>query len=358
MTVSTKRAFLRGLACAGLAPLVAPTLLAAQPSARPVRAPKKFRMILNANFSSPQGWLLLALDRGYLAAEGIELELTTGEGAFKAAPRMAAEGYDLGYGDVNSLIEVVAKGHGETGVGVFMMHNSTPSAICVKSDGPIKTLADLNGKTITGHDRDVALKTFPAFCKKTGVDLASVKSPIFGGGMTDQVKAMLAPGGVDGLFGYVSTIRSAIVAGGLDLDAVRFIKYIDHVPDLYGSSVMASRRMMQEEPEALAAIIRAFNRGVRDEAANRDAVLDAVLKRDPKMNRASEKIRLDTTLELEMANPEGKRLGIGDVDDARLTRAVALVCETNGMPRTPALKDVFDRRFLPPVSERVTTLAS
>ena len=58
-----------------------------------------------------------------------------------------------------------------------------------------------------------------------------------------------------------------------------------------------------------------------------------------------------------MAHAEGKRLGIGDVDDALLGRAIALIAETNGLPRVPALREVFVRDFLPPAAERVTTLA-
>jgi NitT/TauT family transport system substrate-binding protein len=58
-----------------------------------------------------------------------------------------------------------------------------------------------------------------------------------------------------------------------------------------------------------------------------------------------------------MSSAEGRTLGIGDVDDTRLARSVALVAETNGLPREPDIREVFVRDFLPPVGERVTTLA-
>ncbi|MCU0963590.1 MAG: hypothetical protein MUF08_00705 [Burkholderiaceae bacterium] len=37
-------------------------------------------MLLNTGFSSPQAWLWLATARGYLAEEGIALDLTQGAG--------------------------------------------------------------------------------------------------------------------------------------------------------------------------------------------------------------------------------------------------------------------------------------
>jgi NitT/TauT family transport system substrate-binding protein len=66
-------------------------------------------MLLNTGFSSPQAWLWLAMARGYLAAEGIALDLTPGAGAYTAAQRMVDGPFDLAYGDVNALIEVCAR---------------------------------------------------------------------------------------------------------------------------------------------------------------------------------------------------------------------------------------------------------
>ena len=53
-----------------------------------------------------------------------------------------------------------------------------------------------------------------------------------------------------------------------------------------------------------------------------------------------------------IATPEGQRLGAGDLDDARLTRAIAQAVEVFQLPRTPAPGDVFNRAFLPPMAER------
>lgn len=312
------------------------------------KGPKTFRMVLNTSFSSPQAWLLLAQDRGYLDEAGIALELTAGEGAYTAPSRMAAQGFDLGYGDINALIVLAASGSDLAPIGIQMMFGASPSAIAVKADGPVGGPADLPGRTIIGHDTDVALRTFGAFCLRAGVDRSRVTCREMHGDLHALIVAMLESDGVDGVFGYVSTIRSALAAKGVDDRAtLRFIPYADHVPELYGSCVMASPRMLEEEGAALAAIVRAFGRGILDMRADPQAAIDAVARRRPDIPRAAERLRLRTTLEIEMAtlpHPASP----GEVDLARLTSAIALIVESQGLPATPRADRIFTNRFLAP----------
>jgi len=323
---------------------------ASRPAERASRSPgaKTYRLLLNTTFSAPQAWLLLAQDRGYFEQEGVALDLTTGEGAYSAAPRMALEGFDLAFGDANSLIELAAAETGAPLVGVFMLFQASPSAIAVKRDGPIHAPSDLQGRTILGYANDVALRTFGPFCLSAGIERTGVKWRRFDGHMPDQVRHLLASDENDGVFGYVSTISAALAAGGVDPErAVRFLRYADYAPELYGSCIMASQRMIREEPAALTAILRAVDRGVRDMLSDSEAALDAVARRDPNMARGAEALRLATTLELEMGGLGARTRDLGDVDDERLTQAIALMVEGAKLKRTPALAEVFTRQFLP-----------
>jgi NitT/TauT family transport system substrate-binding protein len=57
-----------------------------------------------------------------------------------------------------------------------------------------------------------------------------------------------------------------------------------------------------------------------------------------------------------MAHPEGARIGIGDMDDQRLARLITQIVQTKRLPRTPSVREVFDRSFLPPLEQRVRSL--
>ena len=58
-----------------------------------------------------------------------------------------------------------------------------------------------------------------------------------------------------------------------------------------------------------------------------------------------------------MNGPEVPRLGIGDIDEARMARAIDTVAEANNLSRKPAVADVFSRAFLPPLEDRPRAVA-
>ena len=162
MTFSARSLMIAATAAIALAgPLAAVTPAAAQ---------TKLKVVLNWKYQGPQGMFFLADDRGYFKAEGIEVQLDQGNGS-GGVPALVGNGtYDVGFGDLNALIELAAKKPEDAPVAVYVMYNQPPFTIAVKADGPIKTAKDLEGKSIGGPANDGALKLFPAFCKIAKID--------------------------------------------------------------------------------------------------------------------------------------------------------------------------------------------
>lgn len=248
------------------------------PAAVPARdTPRRLRMLLNTGFSSPQAWLWLALGRGYLAKEGIALDLTPGAGAYTAAPRMVQGAYDLAYGDVNALVELCARRPDAAPRGVYMVFNASPSCVLVAADPTL-------------------------------------------------------------------------------LRRVRFLRYADFVPDLYGSVVMASQALLRDEPALVRRLLRALNQGVVDMLRDPAAALDSVLQAVPGLQRGPEHARLMATLALEMnaaLPPAGATQLLGGVDHARMECSIALMAAGSALPRRPSAHDVFDAAHLPPAQAPV-----
>lgn len=330
--------------------LAAPSLLRAQGRSAPLR------MLLNTSYSSPQAWLLLAQANGHLSREGVELELTEGAGAYTAAPRMVEGAFDLGYGDINSLIEVSARNPRAAPVGIYMMFNASPSCILVSAEGPICHPSQLSGQRLVGHGSDVALRTFGALGRHLNLDVGSIAITHAWAGMAGMAEDVLA-GRATGAFGYVSTFSGALTAADPSLlRRVRFLRYADLVPDLYGSVVMASQRLLRDEPELLTRVVRALNRGVVDMLRDPEAGLTALARLRPHANRDAERVRLQATLDLEMnpALPAGSSLmALGDADLARFERSIALMAASSALPRLPSAQEVFTRAHLPPAAERI-----
>ena len=70
-------------------------------------------------------------------------------------------------------------------------------------------------------------------------------------------------------------------------------------------------------------LVRAINRALKESVASPDAAIAVLTKAEPLINTDIEKRRLTYVYDTLMATPEAKRLGIGDVDDARLARNIA-----------------------------------
>lgn len=338
--------------------LAATAGLAAAALPRPAlaQATTKLRMVLNWRYQGPQCFFFLAQDRGFLREEGLEIEMDQGNGSGAAVGAVGSGSYDLGFGDINALITLIARAPAgaATPLAISALYNRPPFTIAVKADGPIKVPKDLEGRTIGGPANDSALKLFPAFAKVAGIDPAKVNVTNMQPNLREQ---MLQRNQVEGVFGFVNTIRFSAKLVGIDPDKdFRYIDYGDYGMDLYSNAMIASRRLATEKPEALRGLLRAINRGLKETLKDYDAAIESVAKREPLINKAVEKERLDATLKAEMSHPEGRTIGIGDVDDARFRKSIGIVAEAEGLPRVPAPEEVFSRAFLPPLSERVTTL--
>ena len=316
------------------------------------------KLLLNTSLSGPVAFFLLAEDRGYLRDAGVSLTFSPGGGAAVIVPQVVTGTFDLGYGDMTALIERIARGPEGTGpVAIYTTFNTVPFTIAVAANGPIRTPKDLEGRTLSGHPIDAALITFDMFATATNIDAGKVKVVKLADGMGAQVADMLKGRQADGVFGFVNTIIASVTPLGIAASDIRFLNYADHLPDMYGNTLFVTRELYREGTAALPGLVRAVNRALADTVASPDAAIDALVKRDPSARRDVNHTRLVGTLNSEMAHPEGARLGIGDMDDARLERLIKLVVTAKKLPRTPSVREVFDRSFLPPDGERIRTLA-
>lgn len=320
--------------------------------------PRRLRFILNTFVSGPQAWFFLADERGYFRDAGLAVDMTPGDTLANAVPRVASGEFDTGYGDLNALIELAARGSAPDVVAVFATFNASPYTIAVPAASDAATPRDLEGRRLATHPNDAALRMLPELATATGLDPQRLEIEVSTLHHRNILGLMLAEREWAGVFGFVNTLRAAAIEGGIDPDRdLRFLEYRTFMPDPYGAAVMVRRSLAERDPAVVAGLVGAVNRGVADVVADVDAAIDAVARRDPGIDRIANRARLAGTLALEMAHPEGARLGIGDVDDARLARAIDLIVAAKRLPRRPAVDEIFTRRFLPAPEARVRSLA-
>jgi NitT/TauT family transport system substrate-binding protein len=296
----------------------------------------------------------VAQDKGYYKDEGLEVTLDQGNGSGAGVPLVANGTYDAAFGDVNALIELAAKKPDDAPIAVYVMFNQPPFTVAVKADSPIKTPKDFPGKTLGGAANDGALKLFPALCKLTKIDCTKVNITNMQPNLREQ---MLMQGQVDGVFGYVTTLRFAAKGINIDPDTqLRLIRFGDYGMDLYSNTIIVSAKFAKENPAAVKGFLKALTRGVKDAMADPKAAVAAVAKREQLIKPELELAKLQATMTDDMSHPEIATIGLGDIDEARMAKSIEILVMAKELPRAPAVKEIFDRSFMPPLADRPTVI--
>ena len=169
---------------------------------------------------------------------------------------------DVGFGDVNALIRLAGTKPEEAPICVYQMYNKPPFTVAVLADSDIKTAKDLQGRLLGGAVNDGALKLFPAFANVAGLDTSKIEILNFKSNLREQ---MLKNKKVEGVFGYVNTIRFSAKLSGMNPDKdIRFISYGDYGMDLYSNGLIIPKAMAADQPEMVKGMVWAVNQGVKD----------------------------------------------------------------------------------------------
>src|SRR5215217_4516539 len=135
-TLMSIRRFVLG----AVAGLLAATAAAAQ-------SPVRFS--LDWRWEGPAAPFAVALDKGYFQAEGLDVTIDPAAGSREPISRVASGTYDVGFGDVNSLVRFRDENPGTDIKAVMVIYDRPPFAVIGrKSRGITKEASSLQAKKL------------------------------------------------------------------------------------------------------------------------------------------------------------------------------------------------------------------
>ena len=314
------------------------------------RADVDIKFTLDWKFQGPTAAFLVAADKGYYAGEGLDVSIDSGNGSAGAVTRVAGGAYQMGFADINALVDFNAKNPGQSVKAVMMAYDAPPFSLFTLRKNKIEKAEDLVGRKLGAPVFDASYKLFPAFAHQTGIDEAAVERVNMDPALRET---MLVRGEVDFISGHFFSSMLDLKSKGVAEDDIKYFLYADYGMDFYGNAVIASARFMAEQPDAVAGFIRATVKGWKDVIADPEGAIDVVAKSDPLIDKKLELERLQLALDVNVLTPHVQKNGIGDVDEDRLRSAIAQLAIAYGLTATPAPADVWTSDFLPPAKDRM-----
>jgi NitT/TauT family transport system substrate-binding protein len=308
--------------------------------------PIKFQ--LDWRFEGPAALFLTPAAKGYFKDAKLDVSIDAGNGSGGTVTRVASGAYDMGFADLAALMEFHANNPDAPNkpVAVMMVYNDTPASVMALKKSGIKTPADLSGRKLGAPVFDAGRRAFPIFAKAnnvSNVQWTAMDPPLR--------ETMLVRGDIDAITGFTFTSLLNLEARGAKIEDIVVLPYPQFGVKLYGNVVIASPKMVKENPAAIKAFLQAFAKGAKDVIANPAAAINDVKARDGIINVAMETRRLQMAIDTVINSPNARAEGFGQVNGPRLTLMASQVSDAFNTKTRVNPDVIWNGSFLPTAAE-------
>lgn len=244
-------------ACGG--PAASPTPLADVPSPTP-RALRHIRLPMGFTPSVQYAPFYVAVDKGYFAAEGIELEF---DYSFETDGVALVGSNTLPFAVVSGEQVLLARAQGLPVTYVMAWFQKFPVAVLAQADSGILTPADLRGKKIgTPLLNGANFVGLRALLANAGVQPEEVTIEAIG---FNQIPALTARQ-VDAVVVYANNEPIRLTAQGEKFNVMPVGDYVS----LAANGLLSNEDTIAKEPELVRGFVRALAHGINDTMAHPD----------------------------------------------------------------------------------------
>jgi NitT/TauT family transport system substrate-binding protein len=278
-------------------------------------AQEKYKTTFNMSWL-PQGSVagfLVAIDKGYYAAEGLDVNAVRGFGGLRTINEIDQGLFEFGYGNPDGVILNRTKG-GKTRI-VGAVNATNPGGICFV-EGRInpKNVADLKGLVLGAAAGTPVTATFPALLKLNKLPADHIK-------MVQLQGSVIYSALVDGTINFYECWHGSGTpilehqARAQNLK-IGFLSYEDMGLQTIGSGIATTEAMIEKRPEIVQKFVKATYRGYEFLQKNPEESADIVKKMFSESDRA---VVLDQIHDINklIKGPGADKNGLGWIDPGR-----------------------------------------
>ncbi|MEP9379084.1 ABC transporter substrate-binding protein [Aquabacter sp. CN5-332] len=286
---------------------------------------------------------------GLFREAGINAVVDGSSGSGEAINRVASGAYDVAYGDIGTLAEFWVRNPEPAPKLVMVILDRSAQSVVSLKKANITGLKDLVGRTVGTGQADASSRMFPAILKINNIPIDKIDLKRVEQRLRDS---MLIRGDVDAVIGFDSTILFNLATQNIAVDDTNVIYYADNGFNFYGNGLLVSKALIEKNPDLVkrltAAVAKAWIATIKDPKAT----ISALAERDPVTDEALEVKRLQWILNKNVVTPATRANGLGYMDKKKMEDGLKILAEGFAMEKVPTIADLYDDRFLPPLSDR------
>jgi NitT/TauT family transport system substrate-binding protein len=290
-----------------------------------------------------------AEESGITKELGFSMKIDGSPGSGESIGRVASGSHAFGFADASTLVEFTARNPDEAPRMLLSIFDRFPACVLSLSAKPIDTLKDMEGARIGVGAASASTKVLPALLERSNIDPKKVNWTTVDVKLRDS---LLLRGSIDGVIGFDYTSIFNLIDAGAKMEDLHFLYFSDFGFSFPSNSLIASRTMIEKEPDlcrrVALATARAWKASVKDPAAT----IATVVKREPLLQTKVEVARLEWVINKHVLTDNVRAHGLGNLDPARMAAGIAIIKEGFGLAAVPELSQYYDDRFLPDMAER------
>ena len=288
-------------------------------------AAEKVEFILNWIAGGDHAPYYYALQQGWYAEAGIDLEIQQGKGSSMSSQRTGVGKNPIGLADLGTAL--VVKGKGANLVAVMNIYANSPYGMYWLLSSGIKGPKDLVGKKIGNPSWDAARQMWPALAKSVGID---PKSVTWVNVQPNAKLGALMNGDIDATTSFYNIHHIFKAKLG---DNMGFFPWKDYGVNPYGNSIIVNGDYLKKKPEVVKAFVKVNQKAFMTCVDSPDPCIEALVSANTGLKFDNEKENWGLVNEL-MRDKFSTTVALGYFDPERMESDYELV-ETYFDLKTP-----------------------